>query len=257
MISVLNAERIKFTSVRSPLWCSVIIVALGLGLAALLGWLEQQRLDDPSSAEGLTPLTSSGAVAGVTGFGIMVLMIMAALSITSEYRFGIVRTTFQAIPNRTKVLLAKAGFIGVYGAVLTVVLGFAAFFVAKAMAGSDATTLTLTSAADWRPMYGLGIYALLCAFLAIGIGALLRQSAAAIALLLLWSLLLESLVGLFGSVGRDIQAYLPFMNAQHFLGGAEGALDFPWGPWGSLAYFAGIVTAIFVAAIVVVNKRDA
>jgi ABC-2 type transport system permease protein len=55
----------------------------------------------------------------VTGFGVMVLMIMAALAITSEYRFGTIRTTFQAVPNRASVLIAKAGLIGAFGAALT------------------------------------------------------------------------------------------------------------------------------------------
>ena len=57
----------------------------------------------------------------------LVLMIMAALAITSEYRFGTIRTTFQAVPNRASVLIAKAGLIGGFGAVLTLVLSFGAF----------------------------------------------------------------------------------------------------------------------------------
>ncbi len=45
--------------------------------------------------------TVDAAVSGVTGFGgVLVLMILAALSVTSEYRFGVIRSTFQALPNR-------------------------------------------------------------------------------------------------------------------------------------------------------------
>jgi ABC-2 type transport system permease protein len=34
-------------------------------------------------------------------------------------------------------------------------------------------------------------------------------------------------------------------------------VEYHWGPWGSLAYFAAFVAVVFGAAVVVVNKRDA
>jgi ABC-2 type transport system permease protein len=257
VISVLTAERIKFTSVRSPWWCSLIIVTIGLGMAALMGWLGKQAVTDPATAEGFPGLTVDVAAGGVSGFGIMVLMILAALTVTSEYRFGIIRTTFQAVPSRVNVLVAKGLLTGGYGAALTFVLAFVAYYVAKAVAGTDGSVdLVLSSADDWRKLYGIPIYAALCALLAIAVGALLRQSAAAIALLLLWPLLIENLFPLFGSVGDKVRPFLPFANAQHFLG-AELDIDFHWGPWGGLAYFVAFVAIAFVAAAYTVTRRDA
>jgi ABC-2 type transport system permease protein len=92
--------------------------------------------------------------------------------------------------------------------------------------------------------------------LAVGVGTLLRQSAGAIALLLLWPLLIESLFNLFGSFGTKVMPFLPFLNANNFLGAQQG-VEFHWGPWGSLVYFAVFVFVIFGAGLVVVNKRDA
>lgn len=256
-MGVLAAERIKFSSVKSPWWCSVIIVALGLGFAGLMAWVANQTVANPEDAEGFPGLTPDVALSGVSGFGIMVLTIMAALVVTSEYRFGLIRTTFQATPKRSTVLVAKALVVGVYGAILTTVLAFAAYFLAKLVANDQAgAMLNFSSEAGWRPIYGIPIYAFLCVVLAIAVGALLRQSAAAIALLLLWPLLIEGLVGLFGSVGEKIQPFLPFANGSHFLAG-DGGIDFHWGPWGSLIYFTAFVAVIFGAAVVVVNKRDA
>ncbi len=256
-MGVLAAERIKLTSVRSPWWCSAIIVALGLGFGALMGWVGKQAANDPEQAKGFPGLTASMATSGVSGFGIMVLTILAALTVTSEYRFGLIRTTFQAMPRRPAVLAAKALLVGVYGAVLTTVLAFGAFFLSKLVAGADASKDLLLSGSDnLRAMYGIPIYAFLCVVLAIGVGALLRQSAAAIALLLLWPLLIENLVGLLGSIGRNIQPFLPFANASHFLG-QDSSIDFHWGPWGSLAYFALFVLVVFGASLAVVDARDA
>jgi ABC-2 type transport system permease protein len=63
-------------------------------------------------------------------------------------------------------------------------------------------------------------------------------------------------MGLFGSVGRNIQPFLPFANAQWFLGSDQG-IDFHWGPWGGLLYFVAFVAVVFLGALFVVNKRDA
>ncbi|AWK71403.1 MULTISPECIES: ABC transporter permease [Rhodococcus] len=264
-MAVLNAERIKITSTRSPWWCTVIIVVLGLGLAAVIGLSAKASINsfNDQLADGKEPdfepflPQMADAVGGVSGFGVLVLMILATLAVTSEYRFGVIRTTFQAIPNRASVLVAKAGLIGAFGAVLTFVLTFGAYAIAKATAGNEAgAALTLSGGDAWRSIYGVPIYAFLCVVLAVGIGALLRQSAGAIALLLLWPLLIESLFNLFGSFGEKIMPFLPFLNANHFLGAPQG-VDFHWGPWGSLVYFAVFVLVIFGASLVVVNKRDA
>ncbi|MGB3773194.1 MAG: ABC transporter permease [Rhodococcus sp. (in: high G+C Gram-positive bacteria)] len=264
-MSVLAAERIKLTTTKSPWWCTAIIVVLGLGLGAIIGATSKASFsafeDDVASGNnpGFEPFlpTVSDALTGVSGFGVLVLMILAALAITSEYRFGIIRTTFQAIPSRASVLLTKSLLIGVFGAVLSFVLALGAVFLAKALAGPDAgMNLVLEGGEAWRAVYGTAIYAFLGAFLAVGVGALIRQSAAAIALLLLWPLLIESLFNLFGSFGRTVLPFLPFTNLNNFLGSPAG-VDFHWGPWASLAYFAAFVIVIFGAAVVVVNKRDA
>ena len=256
-MGVLAAERIKITSTRSPLWCTVIIIALGLGFAALMGVFANQAVAHPDQAGGFPGLTTGTASSGITGFGVMVLMILAALVVTSEYRFGTLKTTFQAVPKRTTVVVAKVAIVGFFGAVLTTALAFGAYIIAGLVANSEAQqALTLSSEADWRGIYGVPIYAFLCVTLAIAIGVLLRQSAGAISLLVLWPLLIESLFGLFGNVGRKIQAFLPFQNANNFLSGDNG-IDFHWGPWGSLVYFAVFVFVILGAAVFVVNKRDA
>ncbi|TQF69348.1 ABC transporter permease [Rhodococcus spelaei] len=264
-MGVMAAERIKLTSTRSPWWCTVAIVVLGLGLAAVVGLSSKASLNSFNSqaADGKEPdfkpflPTVADSINGVTGFGVLVLMILAALAVTSEYRFGIIRTTFQAVPKRDSVLVTKAGLIGAFGAVLTFVLALGAFAIAKATAGSAAgADLHLSGGDDWRSVYGVPIFALLCVVLAVAVGSLIRQSAGAITLLLLWPLLLESLFSLFGTFGEKVRPFLPFANANHFLGQDQG-IDWHWGPWGSLVYFAVVVLAIFGAALVMVNRRDA
>jgi ABC-2 type transport system permease protein len=54
-------------------------------------------------------------------FGVPVLMILAAMAVTGEYRSGMIRTTFMATPNRALVLVAKAVVAAVYAAAIVVV----------------------------------------------------------------------------------------------------------------------------------------
>ncbi|MFE1595427.1 ABC transporter permease [Nocardia sp. NPDC058705] len=252
-MGVLAAERIKLTSTRSPWWCSVAVVVLGIGFAVLMALV--LNADSAGDSGEAPPLTPTMAVSGISGFGVMVLMIMATLSVTSEYRFGVIRSSFLAVPNRSKVILSKTALVGVYSAVLTGVLALIAFVIAKGISGDRAPGLVLDG--NWRAIYGLPIYAVLCVVLAVAVGVLVRQSAAAISLLILWPLLIETLLGAFGSFGRTVTPFLPFANANRFLSDQPVMGDWHWGVWGSLIYFTVFVAIVFAGALVLVNRRDA
>ncbi|WP_194816317.1 ABC transporter permease [Nocardia sp. XZ_19_385] len=258
-MGVLTAERIKLTSTRSPWWCTAIIIVLGLGLPLLFTLITNATYGTENASEGPS-LTPAMASSGIAGFGVMVLMIMAALAVTNEYRFGIIRTTFQATPHRGRVITTKAGLLAVYGAVLTGALVGLAYVLVKVIARAElAPNLELSGMDSWRPLFGVPIYGFLCVVLAVAIGTLVRQSAAAISLLILWPLLIEGLFGAIPWVAKNVTPYLPFANANHFLGsGGESTVSqFHWGPWGGLLYFAAFVAVVFGAALYSVNKRDA
>ena len=78
-------------------------------------------------------------------------------------------------------------------------------------------------------------------------------------MLLLWPLVVEPMLGNLPSVGTEVGPYLPFANAFLFtrVPWLFPAYAMPWGELGSLVYFAAVVAVVFVAAIVVVNRRDA
>ena len=68
--AVLDAERIKLSTTRSPLWTVVVVAVLSLGLAALQG----------STAYGAAPLPPEKAAIGFAVFGVPVLMILASMT---------------------------------------------------------------------------------------------------------------------------------------------------------------------------------
>jgi energy-coupling factor transporter ATP-binding protein EcfA2 len=111
----------------------------------------------------------------------------------------------------------------------------------------------------WRLIGAITLYAALTAVLGVGVAALLRHSAGAVAVLLLWPLLVEPILGNVPSIGSEVGPFLPFANALRFLKvqWLFPTYAMPWGETGSLLYFIAVVAVLYVAAIVVVNRRDA
>jgi hypothetical protein len=249
-IAVLDSERIKLSTTRSVLWTAAAVAVLSIGLAALQG----------STAYGAAPLPPEKAAMGVAIFGVPVLMVLAAMTVTGEYRSGMIRTTFMATPDRTLVLVAKAIVAGVfstvYAAVMTIAAVVVAHVVAPPLVGSH---LSFADPATWRLIGAITLYAALTAVLGVGVAALLRHSAGAVAVLLLWPLLVEPVVGNLPSIGSEVGPYLPFANIFRFLDvqWLYPVYDTPWGQTGSLLYFAAVVGTVYVAAVVVVHRRDA
>jgi hypothetical protein len=235
-VAVLNAERVKLTTTRSPLWSAIAVAVLSLGLAAI----------QASTVYGPGPLEPEKAAMGVAVFGVPVLMILSALTVTNEYRSGLIRTTFMAVPNRTLVLAAKA----------TVAAAFSSFYAAVMAAAS---IVVAHSHLEWRLVGGIALYAALAAVVGVAVGALLRASAGAVAVLLLWPLVAEPLLGNMPNISTQVGPYLPFGNAFRFIDVTwlYPYYAMPWGPLGSIVYFAGVAAALFVAALVTVNRRDA
>lgn len=247
-LAALDAERIKLSTTRSPLWSVVGVAVLSFGVAALQGW----------SAYGYTPLAPGKAALGVAVFGVPVLMVLSSMTVTGEYRTGLIRTTFLATPNRTKVLIAKAVVCAAFSSVCAVVMVLGAVLVARLFAepvvGAE---LSPTNPATWSVAGGFALYAALAAVLGAGVGALVRFAAGAVAALLLWPLVAEPLLGNMPNL--EAGPWLPFANMFRFLGveWLFPTYDMPWGEVGSLVYFLAWVAAVFIAAVVVLNRRDA
>lgn len=246
--AVFNAERIKLTTLRSPLWAAAGAAALSFALAAL----------QATVAYDYNQLTAPAAALGVAVFGVPVLMIVAAMTVTGEYRTAMVATTFMATPARTLVLCAKALVAAAFSAIAAGLMVFGSVLVACAVAEPGVAD-DLTVIGSWRTAAGIALYAALAAVLGVGVAALLRHTAGAVAVLLLWPLLVEPLLGNLPGRGAEIGPYLPFANMQRFLDvpWLFPTYAMPWRPAGSLGFFAVVVAVVFTAGLVVVDRRDA
>ena len=254
-MTLLSVERIKFFSTRSPWWCMALALGLVIGFGTLLAASANrvEAVNVPSSQFGFS-------------FGLAVILVLAALAITTEYRFSTIRATFQAIPNRNAVLLAKTTVVALFAGLIGLVAAFGSLAISKAI--KPASDLALNTAFEWRTVAGVGLVYAIAAVIAVSVGSLIRHSAGAISVLLIYTQLVESLVSLIPKVGDDIQKWMPFNNANKFLTGnpdltarpvseGPGLSNAPLSPWWALAYFLGIAIVFLITSLVVANKRDA
>jgi ABC-2 type transport system permease protein len=242
--NLVAAERIKLLSVRSPWWCAGAAVVGTVALSALLAATAPEEVASGASGAGGNPFLQ---------FALVVVLVMAAVAVTTEYRFSTIRRTFEAAPNRSAVMLAKAAVVAVAGALVGLVASFASWAVMWVL--RPGAGFALRTADDWRLVAVPGLVFAVGAVLAVAVGILVRQTAAAVSIVLVWTLLLEQLVQIIPNVGEDIHRWMPFVNAANAT--SSGDPEMPFGPWGSLAWFAVVAAALFAAALVSVNKRDA
>jgi ABC-2 type transport system permease protein len=253
MRSALAAERIKLLSTRSPWWSMIGAIAFGVGLTVL------HVVSDTGAAH---PATTWDRQFGVQ-FAMPVAMIMAALSVTTEYRFGTIRTTFLAVPGRWSALAAKTVLVAVLAALIGELTAFLAWG-ASAVARPEGD-VALDLAWEWRMLAGAGAYYAGAAVLSVALALVVRQTAGVVAALVAYPLAGELVL----SFVPGLERWLPLNVGKRFLtaGFADPAVAPGPGPgapsnatlspgW-ALASYLAIALIGWVVAVIVAGRRDA
>lgn len=254
----LASEWTKLTSVRSTVWTlgSLVLLVAGIGGAVILQTKATDYEQMPFPAPAL--------------FGLLVgqlpVMVLGVLTVTSEYGTGLIRTTFTAAPDRYRVLTAKylvfgiAAFLTIAGSVSLVGL------TAAMLRGGPGSGVH--SGSEWVSMLLGSFYVTLLGLLALSVGALVRHSAGAVAVML-GVVTLPPVMGAVlniweavAPIGRALIEYnVPVALIQLFglpTGGADPTMGGSPVP-GSMSHMLLIllVTGCTVAAsYVVVGRRD-
>ncbi|WP_067500444.1 ABC transporter permease subunit [Actinoplanes sp. TFC3] len=175
---VVRSEWTKLRSLRSTWWMLLISFVLTIGFAAVNAGSESSGLPYMSPGERASLDVTSHAMASVL-FGQLALAVLGALTISSEYSTGGVRSTFVAVPNRLLVLLAKSLVLGFIAWVAGTVSAFVSFFVAMAFWPRDMAT-SLDNPAVLRAVSGAGLIVLAGGLLGLALGTLIRHTAGSI-----------------------------------------------------------------------------
>jgi ABC-2 type transport system permease protein len=245
MIAAIRSEWIKLTTITVTWLLAIAALAFPLIVSFLTALF----------ADEVTGETLAGVVSGTTVVSGMLLGVIASVSITSEFGNQTIRPTFAAMPDRWRPLLAKPIVQCGLAAALTTVVVLVGWFGGRVIAGDDASRdLEGTGAA----LLGVVLLSIGLTLLGYGLGLLMRNTAAAICVLLLWPLIAEGLVaGLLSAAGAESAAkWLPYSAGISMAIVDVGDEDTLGRVGGGLWFFAWVLV-IFVLGLLSAKRRDA
>jgi ABC-2 type transport system permease protein len=254
----LHAEWTKQRTVAGPAW----LLLTAATLTTALSWLAVAATTCP--AAGCTVDATKLSLTGVQ-LGQAVVAVLAVLTVGTEYSTGMIRTTLTAMPHRIVVLAAKAivltgevlvaGIAGVLGSVLAAHLalpgqGFTVTHGYPPLSLADATTL--------RAAGGSVLYLALIALLSLGIATSVRDSAAAIGVVLGLLYLFPILLGVVTDATwhRHLQQIAPSL-AGLAIQNTVGRDGLPIGPWAGLGVLVAWAAGSLLLGGLRLTSRDA
>lgn len=251
---VFLSEWTKLRSLRSTRFALLVTAALTIGFSLLASAITASRWSSMTAAEkaNFDPLSTS--LLGIR-FGVLAIGVLGVLVITGEYATGMVRSTFAAVPRRLPVLWAKVGVYSLVGLALAVPSTLIAFFAGQAFLSSEHLQIAFSHSGVPGAVLGTGLYLTLVGLFGLGLGAILRNTAAGIATLVAILYVIPPLVSILPTATANaIDPYLPGNagSAIMKLGHQAHMLS----PWAGLALFAGYVAATIGVAAVLLVRRD-
>jgi ABC-2 type transport system permease protein len=238
---VARMEWIKLRSLRSTWWTLVITAAGAIAIAVAVGANTKNASGD----------LTNNALAGIVP-GLLLAGVLGVLVMTSEYTSGMIRATLAAIPNRPLVLAAKAAVFGVVALAVGEATAFISFFAGGAVLRHGIAAPAIGQPGVLRAVALSGAAFCLVGLLGLGLGAIIRHTAAAIAVLVGGVYVLAQFIG---AVAHGAGTYMPILIVGNSLSTtkpecvrADGAqcVHFlsPWAGLGVLSLYAAIALGI-------------
>ena len=251
-LHVVRSEWAKLRGLRSTWYCALTAVLLIVGLGAVIaaaGSTYQTAHLSPAKAMSISLL---GVILAQ-----LIIGVLSVLAFSGEYGTGMIRGTLAAVPSRLPVLWAK--LIAMGGLVLSVTLVSAAleFFVVTAIQSArGAPLITLTDPGVLRVMVGSSLYLLVVAVIGLALGALVRKTAAGLAVFAAVFFVAPIIVGLLPHSIAGVARYLP-SNAGGVLWGSTWAPAHPLSPWPGFAVLCGYAVVLIGLGAWQLRRRDA
>src|ERR1700677_2424290 len=270
----LASEFTKLRSVRSTYWTlgALFFVSVGLGIAITAG-TAANFANNPGNKAGFDATQAS--LGAFFELGQLIIAVLGAMVITSEYSTGMVRTSLTAQPRRGVVYAAKAIVFRAVTLVISVVTAFIAFFVGQAIYSSKGVSASLfhtvtvpananvncgpggctatfsgtdviTASAVLTAIIGTALFVTIVALIAFGVGSIVRHTAGAIAIVIALLFIVPILEQTLPNDWRwDIMRFLPDAATRVISVTVGGTNIHLWSAWPQLG-----VTAVWAAVLV-------
>jgi len=250
----LRSEFTKIRSTRSTYWTllALVVVTIGIGAIASYGTASHASQVDRASFDA-TQLSLSGLYVGQ-----LVIAVLGALTITSEYSTGMIRTSLAVQPRRGTLFAAKAVVFAVVSLVTGLVASFASFFIGQALLSSHHLNVTLSQPNVLRAVIGGALFLTACGMLAYGLGAILRHTAGAITAAIGLLFVLTVLVNFLPGTWQDhVNKWMPAIAGSQVWVTKASSPETLLSAWAGLAVLAGYAAIAIVAGLVLFRTRDA
>jgi ABC-2 type transport system permease protein len=213
LAGAIRSEFTKLRSVRSTYWTIAALFIVSVGIAAIAGFgIASNIHNNPGNKAGMDAAQAS--LIAFFELGQLIIAVLGAMAITSEYSTGMIRTSLTAMPRRGTVYAAKMIVFTSVALVVSLITSFVSFFVGQAaMAGSGVSaslfhSVTIPANANMSPpaggpgsgppivtfsgtdvispgtvltaIIGTALFVTVVAMIAFGLGAIIRHTAGAI-----------------------------------------------------------------------------
>jgi ABC-2 type transport system permease protein len=256
MRDALHAEWTKARTLPGTGWLLLAAVALTVIVSAAVA--AAVRCPSGHCAEDPARISLTGIYLGQA-----VIAIVAVLAVSGEYSTGMIRVTLTAMPGRATVLAAKAAVLTapvlVAGAVAVLGSVVAGQLILPGLSPANGyADLSLASGPVVRAAAGSVLYLALIALLSLGIAAAVRDSAAAVGIVLGLLYLFPILGQVVGSTTwhRHLEQLAP-MTSGLAIQATTGLRSLPISPWAGLGVLAGWAVAALLAGGILLRLRDA
>ena len=250
----LRSEFTKLSSVRSTYFTLIAFFVAGLGFAIAATAGNRVNAGHPLFDPTATSLR------GAVYLGELIIVVVGALVITSEYGTRMVSTSMTAMPRRGVLYGAKAVVLACVSLAVALVTSFASFFAGQAVLGPGHGGASIASPDALRSVLLSTVFVTCCALLAFGLGAIIRYTAGAVTtlfgLVFLIPLLAEALPD---NWFHDMARWLPGGSALEPIVSTTpvAGQSFLFGPYGELAVFGGYAAIAVLIGALLFLRRDA
>jgi len=274
-MKLVRAELFKIRTTST--WWILALVTLPLWAVTLLfNWLQTSLMVGEDFSDVATTEAEAEVFAAATlgenlaanlytngqFFGLMMVMVLGILVITTEFFHQTVTTTFLTTPHRTAVSLAKLGTAAILGAIFWLATTLLNIPATIAILGAYGVDSHLGSGAIWQAIGLNGLAYLLWAIFGVGIGVLIRsQLGATVTAIVVYfggyigaGGVIVVLAGRFGDWINNLQVLIPPLASQLMVTGT----DLPGNParWVGAVVLIGYAVVTGVIGTALLRKRD-
>ena len=254
MREALDSEWAKIITVRSTYWTALTTLIVGVGISILFSWLLSTNLSTMSAVD-KAKIDISFTIFGLD-FALLAVGVLGVLVISSEYSSGMIRTSLTALPRRGLLMSAKVIVLAAVALLCGLIVAWASYLGGRPFWNAQDIHFDLGSSGNLRAVFGAALGLMLVALFGFAVGALIRHTAGAVAIVVGIYFVAPIITGLLpGTWGKDVDKLMP-SNAAH-------AMILTYHDPGTLTPLNGLlvllawIVILLGAAFALFKKRDA